>query len=42
MKNHVIILKIKFQNLMTRTEFHLSIVNKLVKFKIKPNRQKGN
>lgn len=27
---------------MTRTEFHRSIVNKLVKFKIKPNRQKGN
>ena len=42
MKSHAIILKIKFQNLMTRTEFHHSIVNKLVKFKIKPNRQKGN
>ena len=42
MKSHAIILKIKFPNLMTRTEFHHSIVNKLVKFKIKPNRQKGN
>ena len=42
MKSQLNILKIKFQNLMTRTEFHRSIVNKLVKFKIKPNRQKGN
>lgn len=42
MKSQLNILKIKFQNLMTRTEFHHSIVNKLVKFKIKPNRQKGN
>ena len=42
MKSQLNILKIKFQNLMTRTEFHRWIVNKLVKFKIKPNRQKGN
>lgn len=41
-KKNIIILKIKFQNLITRTEFHHLIVNKLVKFKIKSNRQKGN
>lgn len=42
MKSLVIILKNKYQNLTTRTEFHHLIVNKLVKFKIKSNRQKGN
>ena len=42
MKSLVIMLKKKYQNLMTRTEFHLLIVNNLVKFKIKFNRQKEN
>ena len=42
MKSLVIILKNKYLNLTTRTEFHHLIVNKLVKFKIKSNRQKEN
>jgi len=42
MKSLVIMLKKKYQNLMTRTEFQRLIVNKLVKFKIKFNRQKEN
>ena len=42
MKSLVIILKNKCLNLTTRTEFHHLIVNKLVKFKIKSNRQKEN